>query len=182
MKSYSLKLLILIIKILSISLIENEKFLRILNYWEGILLKREYPKRPIVGVGMLIKDCDRIVLVKRINEPGKGLWSIPRGLLELGERIHDGVKRETLEETGLEVEIDGLIDVVDNIIRDKDNKVRFHYMLVDFFGHSIGGSLRAATDVSDARWVSIEEINRFQITNTLKRLLSKMNMPSLTLL
>jgi len=134
---------------------------------------REYPKFPVVGVGLLVRDGDRIVLVKRERDPGKGCWSIPGGLLELGERARDGAKREIREETGLEVEIDGLIDVEENITYDEDGRVRFHYVLVDFLGHPVGGTLRPGTDVNEARWVCLREIDKLPITNTLKRLLAK---------
>jgi len=139
-------------------------------------MEREYPKYPIVGVGMVVKDGDKIVVVKRKWDPGKGRWSIPGGLLELGEKIRDGAKREVKEETGLETEIDGLIDVEENISYDINNKIRFHYVLVDFFGHPTGGNLRPATDAEDVRWVYLNEIDELPVTNTLKRLILKMSL------
>ena len=140
-------------------------------------MEREYPKHPIVGVGILIiKDRDKILLVKRENEPGKGRWSIPGGLLELGERVRDGAKREIKEETGLDVEIDRLIDVGENITYDENSRIRFHYVLVDFLGHPVGGSLKPDTDVKEARWVHLKEVDELPVTNTLKRLLAKANL------
>ncbi len=142
---------------------------------EAISMEREYPKQPMVGVGMVVKDNDRILLVKRKRDPGRGRWSIPGGLLELGERVRDGAKREVKEETGLETEIDGLIDVEENISCDENGKIRFHYVLVDFLGHPISGNLEPATDAEEARWIYLSEIDELQVTNTLKRLLMKMN-------
>jgi ADP-ribose pyrophosphatase YjhB (NUDIX family) len=137
---------------------------------------REYPTHPIVGVGMIVQKDNRIVLVKREREPGKGKWSIPGGMLELGERISEGVKREILEETGLIVEIDRLIDVEENIGRDATGKIRFHYVLIDFLGHVVNGNLTPDTDVKEAIWVDLSQVDTFRITNTLKRLLLKANL------
>lgn len=143
------------------------------NTNKGFDMKREYPVHPLVGVGMIVKKNNYIVMVKREREPGKGKWSIPGGMLELGERISDGVKREILEETGLRVEIDRLIDVEENIGRDGTGRIRFHYVLVDFLGYVIAGNLQPDTDVKEAIWVNLSEVDSFNITNTLKRLLIK---------
>lgn len=124
---------------------------------------------------MVVKDDDKILLVKRERDPGKGRWSIAGGLLELGERVWDGAKREVEEETGLEVDIDRLIDVEENISYDENGRVRFHYVLVDFLGHPTGGNLRPATDVVDACWICLNEIDKLPVTNTLKRLLAKIS-------
>lgn len=139
-------------------------------------MRREYPNHPIIGVGIVVIDDNRILLVKREKDPGKGRWSIPGGVLELGERVRDGAKREVKEETGIDVEIDRLIDVEENIKCDKDNKIRFHYVLIDFLGHPIGGILRPDSDVSNAGWFRLSEIGRISITYTLKRLLKKINL------
>ena len=136
-------------------------------------MAREYPTRPIVGVGILVRNEEKILLVRRENEPGKGRWSIPGGLLELGEKIQDGAKREIREETGLEVEIYRLIDVGENITYDRDCRIRFHYVLIDFLGHSVEGNLKADTDVKEAQYVNLKEVGGLPITNTLKRLLAK---------
>ena len=138
-------------------------------------MKREYPKQPVVGVGLLIKGNNKIVLVKRDRDPARRLWSIPGGLLELGEKICDGANREAMEETGLEVEIESLLDVGDSITYNENGKIRFHYVLVNFLGHPIGGNLKPATDVSEACWVSLDEVSKFSIIKTLKRLLAKIS-------
>ncbi len=138
-------------------------------------MDREYPKHPMVGVGMVIKENNKILLVKRKRDPGKGRWSVPGGLLELGEKARDGAIREVREETGLDTEIDRLIDVEENITVDEEGKIRFHYVLVDFLGHPIGGVLAPNTDAADARWVDMNEIDALPVTNTLNRLLSKMD-------
>jgi len=131
-------------------------------------MKREYPKLPMVAVGGVVKKGNSIVLVKRTHEPGKGFWSIPGGLVELGEPVKDAVKREVREETGLEVKIDKLIDVIDNIVYDRSRRLKFHYVLVDFLVHPVGGKLQ---DASKARWVKAGELPQYRFTKTATRLL-----------
>ncbi|MEM2094426.1 MAG: NUDIX hydrolase [Candidatus Bathyarchaeia archaeon] len=136
-------------------------------------IQRKYPSCPIVGVGGLIVDRDKVLLVKRENEPGKGLWSVPGGVLELGETVREGAKREIREETGIDVEFDRLLDVLDNIIYDEKGVICFHYVLVEFLGHPVGGSLAAATDVREARWFNLYELGSIATTRTLRRLIEK---------
>lgn len=121
---------------------------------------------------MVLRDGE-VLLVKRKHEPGKGLWSIPGGLVELGERLRDAVKREILEETGMEVEVGELLDVVDNIVRDEEGRVRFHYVLVDFLAEPLGGSPAASGDAEEARWFKRDEIKPGELTKTAARLLRK---------
>jgi ADP-ribose pyrophosphatase len=139
-------------------------------------MRRKYPKRPLVGVGVLIKKDDEVLLVKRGSEPARGLWSIPGGLVELGEGVLEAGKREVEEETGLKIEVDALLDVIDNIIRDEKGGVRYHYVLIDFLGHPVGGELKVASDIMDARWVKIGQVNQYQITKTLEKLLRKLGL------
>ena len=110
-------------------------------------MAREYP------------DSARL-LVKRLTDPGRGRWSFPGGLLELGENIREAAKREVREETGLDTEIDCLVDVEENITCDEDGKIRFHYMLVDFLDHPVGGTLLHNTDAADVRWVCRTKIDK----------------------
>lgn len=136
-------------------------------------LQREYPKHPLVGVGAVIKKNDSVLLVKRKHEPGKDLWSIPGGLVELGETVQEAVKREVKEETGLEVEVIKLIDVIDNIIRDEENKVRFHYVLIDFLVSIKGGECKPTSDASEIKWFKPHELMNYRVTNTAMKLLKK---------
>lgn len=136
--------------------------------------RRRYPTVPRVGVGGLITDGDRILVVKRENEPGKGLWSIPGGLLEVGETVQEGVKREIREETGLDVEVVELLDVVDNITCDEVGRVCFHYVLVDFLCRVTQGELTPDTDVKETQWIRIGDLEGIPTTRTLMRLLKKM--------
>ncbi len=122
-------------------------------------MTREYPTSPVIGVGAVILDGERVLLIRRGHEPMKGQWSIPGGALEVGESLLDGVVREVREETGLEVEPIRLIEVLDRIVRDDDERVRFHYVLIDYLCRVTGGALCCATDATEARWASVKELD-----------------------
>jgi 8-oxo-dGTP diphosphatase len=121
-------------------------------------MKRDYPDRPIVGVGAVVVREGRVLVVRRATEPLKGEWSIPGGVLELGEKLREGVVREVLEETGLQVEAGEVLEVFDSIIADPDGKTQYHYVLIDFLCRVNGGALRAGSDVSEARWIDVGEL------------------------
>ena len=126
-------------------------------------MKREYPKHPIVGVGGVVIRGSRVLLIRRGREPLKGEWSIPGGMLELGENLKDGVKREVLEETGLKVRPQEALTVLDRIQKN-GKRVQYHYVIVDYLCRPIGGRLKSGSDVLDARWVEREELTRYHIT------------------
>ncbi len=126
-------------------------------------MKREYPDRPIVGVGGVVIKGDRVLLVRRGSEPLKGEWSIPGGTLELGEELAAAARRELKEETGLEVEPLEVLGVFDRIIRD-GRKIRYHYVIVDYACRLKGGKLAPASDVLDARWVRRENLSQYHLT------------------
>ena len=121
-------------------------------------MSREYPERPIVGVGAVILDGGRVLLVQREHAPLKGEWSLPGGALELGETLEEGIRREVLEETGLVVEPVAAVEVLDRISRDAEGCVQYHYVLVDFLCRVVGGDLACATDAADARWAELEDL------------------------
>jgi 8-oxo-dGTP diphosphatase len=136
-------------------------------------MKRDYPDRPLVGVGAVIVQDNRAVIVQRSTEPLKGQWSIPGGALELGETLRQCAAREALEETGLQVEAVDVLDVFDSIYPDPDGRTRYHYVLIDFFCRIIGGELRAGGDAAQARWVTREEMDGFQVAATAKKVIRK---------
>ena len=123
------------------------------------MIKREYPECPLVGVGAIIVENDRVALIKRGKAPLLGEWSIPGGLLELGETVREGGIREALEETGLQVEMLELLGVYDRVVRDPDDRVSYHYVLIDFLCRRISGDLTASGDAADARWFTRSEID-----------------------
>lgn len=135
---------------------------------------REYPDRPLVGVGAVVIDGEgRILLVRRGVEPGLGLWSIPGGLVELGERVMDAVVREVREETGVEVEVLGIAEVFDNIVLDERGRVRFHYVLIDYYAKPLTSSLRRGSDALEVGWFTPEEAERLEKSRATEKLLRK---------
>ena len=121
-------------------------------------MQREYPSSPLVGVGAVIVDEGRVLLIRRGGEPLKGHWSLPGGLLELGESLTEGVQREIREETGLAVEPLELIELLDRIYREGE-RVRYHYVIADYLCRVTGGALQAASDADAARWAERAEWN-----------------------
>lgn len=125
-------------------------------------IDREYPRAPIVGVGAVVVDSGRVLLVQRGREPLKGKWSLPGGMLEVGESLHDGVVREVEEETGLKVEPLELVELLDRIVHDETSagkRVRFHYVIADYLCRVSGGALKAASDAAAVRWAERAEWN-----------------------
>jgi ADP-ribose pyrophosphatase YjhB (NUDIX family) len=141
---------------------------------------KEYPDRPVVGIGGVIIEQQRAVLIRRGSEPLLGEWSIPGGALELGETLEEGVARELLEETGIEVRILDLIEVFDRIYPGNGaagakmkSKPRFHYVIADYLCERLGGEPRAGSDVTDLAFAREEELASFQLTETATRILKK---------
>ena len=127
-----------------------------------------YPDQPIVGIGVLIVRDSKIALIKRGNEPSKGKWTIPGGLVELGESVEEAVIREAKEETCLDVEEPQLIDVVGNVDLDEDDKVKYHYVIIDYLVHVKSGNIQAASDAAELRWVPFEEVEDYNLTSSFR--------------
>jgi ADP-ribose pyrophosphatase YjhB (NUDIX family) len=121
-------------------------------------MKREFPEIPLVGVGAIIIEDSRVLLVKRAHPPLQAQWSIPGGVLEIGEMIREAAVREAREETGLVVEPEDLLGVYDRILRDIEERVQYHYVLIDFLCRRIGGELLAASDAAEVRWFKRDEL------------------------
>lgn len=121
-------------------------------------IEREFPATPLVGVGAVIVQDARVLLVRRGTEPLKNHWTLPGGMLEVGEALTGGVIREVREETGLDVEPIELIELLDRIHRE-DGRVRYHYVIADYLCRVTGGGLRAASDAAAVRWVERSEWN-----------------------
>ena len=121
---------------------------------------RTYPERPITGVGAVVLDGDRVLIVKRAHEPLKGEWSVPGGVVDVGETLEEAIHREVREETGLEVEVGPIVDVLDRIRYDPDGRVKFHYVLIDFLCRPLGGTLQCASDAEEAMWAERAELGR----------------------
>jgi 8-oxo-dGTP diphosphatase len=125
---------------------------------------RQYPDRPYVGVGAVIVDEGRVLLVKRRYPPLQGQWSIPGGAVEVGETLEACVAREMLEETGLEIEVGPVIEVLDRITHDETGRVLYHFVLVDYLCFLAGGALAPGSDVEDAEFVAPERLAEYELT------------------
>jgi 8-oxo-dGTP diphosphatase len=124
-------------------------------------MQREYPDRPIVGVGAVIVEKGRVLLARRGNPPRAGQWSLPGGVVELGETLRAATEREALEETGLIVKAGEIVEVVDRIIPGNSGAPQYHYVLVDFLCSRRGGELRAGGDAAEVAWASEEELEKY---------------------
>jgi len=128
-------------------------------------MSREYPKSPLIGVGVVVLNGDDVLLIRRGKPPRQGEWSLPGGLQDVGETVAEAAVREIREETNVEITLGGLIDVFDSIIRDEDNKVKFHYTLIDFAAQWKSGIPVAGDDAMDAAWKPISEISALNLWN-----------------
>jgi ADP-ribose pyrophosphatase YjhB (NUDIX family) len=143
-------------------------------------MAREYPDRPVVGVGGVVIENGRALLIKRGSEPLLGQWSIPGGTLELGESLQEGVARELLEETGLEVEVLDMIEAFDRIFLDpaapdprNRERPKYHYVIVDYLCQRLAGKAQAGSDVTDVAYATEDELEEFHLTATATRVLHR---------
>src|SRR5271154_5853962 len=121
-------------------------------------MQREFPEVPLVGVGAIIIEGASVLLVKRAHPPLQAQWSIPGGVLEIGELVREAAAREAREETGLTVEPGDLLGVYDRVLRDPGQRVQYHYVLIDFLCRRVAGDLAAASDASEVRWFTRKEL------------------------
>ncbi|MGH9574774.1 MAG: NUDIX hydrolase [Candidatus Acidiferrales bacterium] len=134
---------------------------------------REYPVRPIVGVGGVTIRDGSVLLMRRARAPLQGEWSIPGGGLEVGEAIAEGVGREVQEETGIQVRVLDHIETFERIIRDDSGRVQYHYVILDYLCEAIGGELRAGGDATDVAWVRESELPKYSLRDTATRVIVK---------
>jgi 8-oxo-dGTP diphosphatase len=132
-------------------------------------LSRQYPKRPVLGVGAIILEGDKILLEKRKNMPSKGKWSVPGGLVELGESVENAVVREVKEETGLDVYEPRLVDVVTYVSMGERGAVMYHYVIIDYLVSVKGGKAKAASDADALKWVPFNEVEEYDLTESFRQ-------------
>lgn len=132
-------------------------------------MSRQYPKRPVVGVGAVILDGAKVLLEKRKNMPSKGKWSIPGGLVELGEHVEDAVVREVKEETKLDVIEPRLLDVVDYVSLGEKGGVVYHYVIIDYLVTVKSGKAKAASDADALKWVPFNEVEEYDLTESFRQ-------------
>ena len=133
---------------------------------------REFPDAPRVGVGAVVLDGERVLLARRGRAPSAGKWSIPGGLVHLGERLEEAAVREVQEETGLHVRLLGLCGVIDRVVRDAD-VIRYHYVIIDYVAESVGGRLQAGTDAAEVRWVAVGDLGQYDCTEGLAEMIRR---------
>ena len=136
-------------------------------------MQREFPGLPLVGIGAVIIEEDRVLLVKRARPPLQDRWSIPGGVLEVGELIREAAVREAREETGLIVEPGELLGVYDRVLRDPEQRVQYHYVLIDFLCRRVGGELQAADDAAEVRWFKRKALDALNLTEDTQDVIRK---------
>ncbi len=134
---------------------------------------RRYPDQPILSVGAVVIDGDRVLLVKRGQEPLKGQWSLPGGVVEAGEELPAAVAREVAEETSLQVEVGPVVEILDRITRDDAGRVEYHYVILDYLCRPLGGLLACGSDADDARWVDRADLEIYQLTAKVKSAIAR---------
>jgi 8-oxo-dGTP diphosphatase len=138
-----------------------------------VTVRREYPERPLVGVGGVVIYGERVLLIRRGSAPLEGEWSIPGGMLELGETILEGVQRELREETEIEVRVLDLIEVFERVTRDEAGKLKYHFVILDYLCEAVRGEAHAGSDVTDVAWARESELSEYSLTPTATRVIQK---------
>lgn len=136
-------------------------------------MQREFPTQPFIGVGAILIEGDRVLLVKRAHPPIQGQWSIPGGVLEVGELVREAAVREAREETGMIVEAGVLLGVYDRVLRHADGRVQYHYVLIDFLCRPLGGELQASSDASEVRWFTRSELPALHLAEDTQDVIQK---------
>jgi ADP-ribose pyrophosphatase YjhB (NUDIX family) len=136
-------------------------------------MQREFPTQPFIGVGAIVIEGDRVLLVKRAHPPIQGQWSIPGGVLEVGELVREAAVREAREETGMIVEAGVLLGVYDRVLRHADGRVQYHYVLIDFLCRPLGGELQASSDASEVRWFTRSELPALHLAEDTQDVIQK---------
>ena len=139
-------------------------------------LTREFPDAPRAGVGAVVLDGDRVLLVRRGGQPSQGRWSIPGGLVHLGERLEEAVLREVEEECGLRIRLLGLCGVIDRVVPGEPSDpapVRYHYIIIDYVAEPVGGTLQAGSDAAEARWVPVADLGHYMTTDGLASMIQR---------
>jgi ADP-ribose pyrophosphatase YjhB (NUDIX family) len=136
-------------------------------------VRREYPDAPRVGVGAVVLHEGRVLLVRRGGRPSPGKWSLPGGLVELGETTAEAVRREIAEECSCNIRVVGVCGVIDRIVRDAEGRVRYHYILVDYLAYPESEAITAGSDAADACWVPIDGVDELDVTEGLSDMIRR---------
>jgi 8-oxo-dGTP diphosphatase len=127
-------------------------------------VRRQYPETPLVGAAAAVFDeGGRVLLVQRARPPRVGQWGLPGGMLELGERLVDAARREVREECGIEIEVGGVAGVFEPMTHDKDGRVEYHYVVIDFWARHVGGEACAGDDAAGVAWATMDEVEGYAL-------------------
>ena len=136
-------------------------------------MSREYPDYPRVGVGAVVLHRGCVLLVRRGGQPSMGKWTLPGGLVELGETTADAARREIREECGIDIRLAGIAGVIDRVVKDADGRIRYHYVLVDYLAYADTDAIEAASDAAEARWVDLDRVEELPITDGLTDMIKR---------
>jgi ADP-ribose pyrophosphatase len=136
---------------------------------------RWYPRQPLVGVGAVVIENGQILMIRRSKEPSKGKWSIPGGMVELGETLYEAASREVNEECSIKIRIKRVLDATDTILRDDNGRIKYHFILVDMLAGYVSGEVKAQSDAEECRWFTPEEIKGLDIPPSLRDMFKRQN-------
>jgi len=139
----------------------------------GMLMGRVYPETPIPAVGAFILKDGKLLLVKRAYEPGAGKWTVPGGAIELGEKTVEALHREILEEVGIRLKNVKLLDIYDAIFRDEGDRIRYHYVIIEFLAEPETMEVKLSDEALDYRWVNLEEVEHLDLTYSVRYMIKK---------
>ncbi len=134
---------------------------------------REYPAGPVLGVAGVMFQDDSVLLARRAAEPALGEWSLPGGVVELGESMVEALERELMEEASVRIRVEGLVHLAERVIRDEDQRIRFHYVIADYWGWITSGSPEAATDVSEVCLLPVDRLHRLPLHQGIRRVIQE---------
>jgi ADP-ribose pyrophosphatase len=137
---------------------------------------RWYPDAPIAAVGVVVFKDGKMLAIKRSQEPSKGKWSVPGGRVELGETVYEAARREVLEESSVEIEVERVLDAADNIVRDEKGRVKYHFVIIDLLARYVSGEVKAQSDAEECRWVTPQELLELDITPTVRDMMKRNRM------
>ena len=132
-------------------------------------MNQEFNNKPLIAVGVLVIDKDKALIIKRGEEPNKFLWSIPGGLVEIGEELEEAAIREVKEEMGINIKIEKMIGIFNCINRNK-NEIKYHYVIIDYIAREFTGSIKTNKEILDFKWMKFNELHNYELTNTTREL------------
>ena len=138
-----------------------------------VTIRREYPDAPRIGVGAVVLHEDRVLLVRRGGRPSPGKWSLPGGLVELGETTGEAVRREIAEECACRIRLVGICGVIDRVVRDAEGRVRYHYVLVDYLAYPESETIAAGSDAAEVIWVPVDRVDELDVTEGLSDMIRR---------